>query len=427
MSDRPGLRIDWRLIAAVLLLAPAVAGTWWTIEGLAARRTLRTELAEISHARYDLLNADRWVARIVPILDARIDALDFTKADRAGLKPTVIKALNRLLEQVKNKMTAPPANGSGGGLMGAGNAMMANLMMNALKPHVAEYADIVLAEIGRPDTKAALKRYVRGALTDAARTTFGHVDMRWSDYVFKKHNCTELAACQQEIGRKIAQADAEIKNAYLAALATGALAFAVLMLGVPALARPATVVLMVYCAVLLAGGILTPMIEVEAKITSVKMTFAGTPIVFQEQSLYYQSKSVLEVFRTLIHMGQPEMWAVGVLVLLFSVVFPALKILTLSVVLFRPGLLGSRVVRFLALESSKWSMADVMVLAIFMSFVAFNGLIFNTMGGLREIGAQIAIPTESSKILPGYYLFIGFCLASLFLSKKLERGLRTPA
>jgi hypothetical protein len=70
-------------------------------------------------------------------------------------------------------------------------------------------------------------------------------------------------------------------------------------------------------------------------------------------------------------------------------------------------------------------MADVMALAIFMSYVTFNGLIPNTMSGLLQTGAQIAIPTESSKILPGYLLFIGFCLASLFLSKKLERGIRT--
>ena len=70
-------------------------------------------------------------------------------------------------------------------------------------------------------------------------------------------------------------------------------------------------------------------------------------------------------------------------------------------------------------------MADVMALAIFMSFVAFNGLIGNTMRGLKEVGGDIVIPTDSSKILPGYYLFIGFCLASLFLSKKLERGIQT--
>jgi hypothetical protein len=67
----------------------------------------------------------------------------------------------------------------------------------------------------------------------------------------------------------------------------------------------------------------------------------------------------------------------------------------------------------------------VMALAIFMSFVAFNGLISNTLGELKQTGAELAIPTDSSKILPGYYLFIGFCLASLFLSKKLERGIQT--
>jgi hypothetical protein len=44
---------------------------------------------------------------------------------------------------------------------------------------------------------------------------------------------------------------------------------------------------------------------------------------------------------------------------------------------------------------------------------------------LKETGAELAIPTDSSKLLPGYYLFIGFCMASLLLSKKLERGIRT--
>ena len=112
---------------------------------------------------------------------------------------------------------------------------------------------------------------------------------------------------------------------------------------------------------------------------------------------------MLEVFQTLITMGRPEMSVVGVMVLLFSVIFPVLKMLALSVCLFRPSMLRkSRIVKFLAFESSKWSMADVMVLAIFMSFVAFNGLIGSAMDGLRDAAGQLAIPTNSSKILPGY-------------------------
>ncbi len=198
--------------------------------------------------------------------------------------------------------------------------------------------------------------------------------------------------------------------------------------GRPVLSRSTVVVLMLFCIAVLAGGVFSPMLEVEVRITRLGATLLGAPIEFREQSLYFRSKTVLEVFQTLIEMGRPEMSLVAVLVLLFAVVFPALKMLALSASLFRPAMLRtSRLVKFLAFESSKWSMADVMALAIFMSFVAFNGLIESGMEGLRGAVGQLAIPTNSSKILPGYYLFVGFCLASIFLSKKLERGIASRA
>jgi hypothetical protein len=168
------------------------------------------------------------------------------------------------------------------------------------------------------------------------------------------------------------------------------------------------------------------MLEVEAKISQLKMTLLGQPVVFSDQVLYYQSKSVFEVFRALIDTHRTEMWVVGVLVLMFSVVFPGLKLLASGASLFRPGLLGNPVVLFFALESSKWSMADVMALAIFMSFVAFNGLVGHTLESLKETGADILIPTDSSKILPGYYIFVAFCLASLFVARRLGKELRRP-
>jgi len=186
------------------------------------------------------------------------------------------------------------------------------------------------------------------------------------------------------------------------------------------------VVLMAFCLTMLVGGVLSPMLEVEVRVTKIDATLLGTPIEFNDQSLYYRSKTVLEVFQTLIEMGRPEMTVVGVLVILFSVVFPALKLLALSASLFRPALLKTnRLVRLLAFELSKWSMADVMVLAIFMSFVAFNGVSSSALAGLRTMPDvhQVNIPTDASKILPGYYLFIGFCVASILLSRSLERGI----
>lgn len=418
-------QFDFRLAGSLILLAVAIVFTRMTIDGLEARRKMRTELAEISHVRYGLLNANQWVERLVPILDARIDELDLKNANRASLRPMVQNALYRLLDDVKAKMSAKPAaGGSATGFLGQGNALIADMMIGALRPHVPEYADVVLAELGRPETRDAVRKYVRGVLAEGARNTFGNVDMTWYSGILRQYGCADGRTCQQTIGARIHEADAKITREWVAVLVAAGVAFLLLMSRRGKLRRSHTVILLLFCAVLLVGGVLTPMIEVEARITELKMTFLGAPIEFADQVLYFQSKSVLEVFRALIDRHRPDMWAVGVLVLMFSIVFPILKLVSSVVYLFRPGLLrASRVARFFVLESSKWSMADVMALAIFMAFVAFNGLIPNTMAGLSSGVAQLAIPTDSSKILPGYYLFIGFCVASLFLSKRLGRGI----
>ncbi len=420
-------KFDFRFAAALLLLAPAAFFTWRTVDGLATRRLLRMEQAELGHVRYGLLNADQWVERILPVLEAKIDALDLTAQNGASLRPTVEKALYRLIDQLKEQMSAPPAQGADvAGFAAQAQAMIVNMMAANLRPRVPEFAGMVLAELGKPENRQAVKNYLAGVLVEGAKNTFGAVDMTWYAAILKQHGCADATSCRQELGHRIAVADADIARWYLTALGAATLAFLLLL----AVRRPPrwyhVLLMLLFCAVLLAGGVLSPMIEVEARITRIAFTFFGTPLSFPEQVLYFQSKSVLEVFRTLIEIGQPQMWLVGVLVLMFSVVFPTLKILTLASCLSRPEWLRKfRIVRFFALESSKWSMADVMALAIFMSFVAFNGVISNAMGSLQGPGVQLVIPTDSSKLLPGFYLFIGFVLASLFLSWKLEHGLKT--
>jgi hypothetical protein len=408
-----------RLAAGLLLFAAAANSVWQTLDILTSRRMRRMELAEISHVRYGILNADRWVQKIVPILNAQIDALDLTATSRASLRPMVVNALNHLLNQVQQQLAPKPAAGSGDFLAQA-QAAMVNNMLAGLKPHVPEYADMVLRELGKPENKQAVRDYLRTMVSDGAKATFGTIDMRWYSAILKQYGYADGAACQEELGKRIHELDSRVTFHYILALTASLLAF--LLLGER---RSEIAVQLLFCMVLVVGGVLTPMIEVEAKISKISLTLFGQPISFSEQVLYYQSKSVLDVFRTLITMGQPEMVVVAVLVLMFSVVFPILKVITVGLCLGDPSLLKKyRLARFFALESSKWSMADVMALAIFMSFVAFNGVIGSAMGGLQGRGAELVIPTDSSRILPGFYLFIGFCLASLWLAKKLERSTR---
>ena len=407
-----------RLAASVILLLPAIWFSWKTVDGLSARRVIRTDLAEITHVRYGILSADQWRGIIGPILNAQVDKLDL-KGQSKSLRPMVERSLYALLDNIKTQMTSPNAKPPV-------NAMFVNMIIGSLRPHVPEYTDVVMAELAKPQTQEGFKDSIRAVLDDAVKNTFSSTDMTGYNAILKRYGCSSGVVCEGTLGKQIEVADTQLTRYYLTVLVSAGLGFILLMAGERALSRGAVVVLMLFSIAMLAGGGLSPMLEVEVRVTRLDATLLGTPIEFRDQSLYYRSKTVLEVCQTLIQMGRPEMTLVGVLVILFSVVFPALKMLALGASLFRPALLRTnRLVKLLAFELSKWSMADVMVLAIFMSFVAFNGVNGSAWDGLRDVPnvQQVLIPTNASRILPGYYLFIGFCVSSILLSRKLERGI----
>ena len=418
---------DLRLAAGVILLLLAIWFSWKTVDGLAVRRLIRTDLAEITHARYGILSADQWRDIIGPILNAQVDKLDL-KGQSKSLRPMVERSLYALLDNIKTQMTSPSAKASG--TPRGGNAMLVNMIIASLRPHVPEYTDVVMRELAKSETQKSFKDSIRGVLADAVKNTFSTTDMTTYSAILKRYGCSSGAVCEETLGKQIEEADTKLTRYYVTVLVSAALGFILLIAGKPKLSRGAVVVLMLFCISMLAGGVLSPMLEVEVRVTKLDATLLGTPIEFRDQSLYYRSKTVFEVFQTPIQMGRPEMTLVAVLVILFSVVFPALKMLALGACLFRPALLRTnRFVKLLAFELSKWSMADVMVLAIFMSFVAFNGVIGSAWDGLRDVEnvQQVQIPTNASKILPGYYLFIGFCVSSIFLSKKLEHGIASSS
>ncbi len=422
----PGRTSRWyalRVVVSAILLLPAAWFSFETVNGLAARRVIRTDLAEISNVRYGILSADQWRDIIGPMLNAQIDKIDL-KGQSKSLRPMVERSLYALLDNIKAQMTAPSPKGSA--KPAAANPFLVNMIVTSLRPHVPEYTGVVMKEISKADTQKGFQDSIRGVLADAVKNTFSSTDMTTYNAILQRYGCADGTACEAILSRQIAAADKSLARDYLIVLVSATLAFILLITGKRTLSRGAVVVLMMFSIAMLVGGVLSPMLEVEVRVTKLDATLLGTPIEFRDQSLYYRSKTVLEVFQTLIAMGRPEMTVVGVLVILFSVVFPAMKMLALVACLFRPALLRtSRIVKMLAFQLSKWSMADVMVLAIFMSFVAFNGVIGSAFDGLRDMPnvQQVQIPTDASRILPGYYLFIGFCLSSIILSKKLERGI----
>ena len=79
---------------------------------------------------------------------------------------------------------------------------------------------------------------------------------------------------------------------------------------------------------LLIAGVTTPTIDMEATISQMNFMLIGHPIHFENQVLYFQSKSILDVFWIMITHKDIQMKLVGILLITFSIVFPLLKIIS---------------------------------------------------------------------------------------------------
>ncbi|MEM1000313.1 MAG: paraquat-inducible protein A [Bacteroidota bacterium] len=120
---------------------------------------------------------------------------------------------------------------------------------------------------------------------------------------------------------------------------------------------------------------------------SFNVPFLGAQDVFDE------TRSIMGTIQGLF---EEDNAIVAVLILVFSVVVPVAKALALFVVLLLPQLSIRRGLhRFVGLIS-KWSMADVFVVGVFIAFLSTRSN--------DNVGAELH---------RGFYFFLGYCLVSI--------------
>ena len=428
-----------RRLLALICFASALGLAIHLIGELNRIKVLKTDLAEMHNVRYGLLDADQWVARVSAVLERRINDFELTEANRPQIKRAVEHALETLLVQVEQYLRRRNLEAGGSWLdqlKGAVQQGLQDLLIDfdALRRKVPEYADLVVEELSKPEARREIQAQLKTFLQEAADSSFAKTDRTRLESLLLRYGCAQPEDCAAGIGARIADASRNLPYRVAALFAlVGALfliclsprSIASMAPGTPEpprLDRYQLSLLTAATLILLAGGILTPMIEIEARITELRLLLLGEPVVFTDQVLYFQTKSVFDVVSILMRAGGADMILVAVLIVLFSVVFPALKILATYIYYYDfRGLRHAAPVHFFALRSAKWSMADVLVIAIFMAYIGFSGLVGSQLGTLsRAAKAVEVLTTNGTNLAPGFYLFLGFVLASLLLSSLLE-------
>jgi len=407
------------LIAAVLLSAQMILD-------LRRIQALETDLAELHDVRYGLLNAEVWVDRLAAVLAHQIDTFELTDENRPALKRNIEIALDRVLVEVEQYLRRRNATGdtlwervSGAFRQGVQDFLVD---FTELRAQVPDYADAILEELNRPEARAQLKKQLLAALESTAAATISATDFSAYEAVLARHGCSDAVACQPVLGAEADALDGRAKRFALGVLLAVAGMFFVAWRERPSLTPEVMAMLTAAALVLLAGGVLTPMIDVEARISELRFEILGEPVVFTDQVLYFQTKSILDVVRVLVDTGAWDMVFVAVLITLFSLVFPTLKVLAGFVYYFDwRGLRTNTLVYFFALRSGKWSMADVLVVAILMAYVGFSGLVESQIAAMAGSSRGLdVLTTNGTELRLGFYLFLAFVLASLILSALLE-------
>lgn len=135
--------------------------------------------------------------------------------------------------------------------------------------------------------------------------------------------------------------------------------------------------------------------------------------------VYTQTRSIISAVRNLYDVGSPFP---ATLILLFSVVVPVTKALLVVIATFmRNALSRQRVLNFVA-AIAKWSMADVFVVALFITYLAAEAT--QTMPGQQGAAPLIAFDAQFG---PGFYWFAAYCLFSLASQQYTARLARQAA
>jgi hypothetical protein len=284
-------------------------------------------------------------------------------------------------------------------------------------------ADKLVAEITKPAVYQKLTAAADTALSELSKKAFdsaaasnGHL----MDSVYRRHGATDRVTFERETTIRLAQITKQTYQyawGMLGCIGVILLTWLLLRNRRP-LHKTLFLLSVVSAIILLVVGLSTTMIEIDARIAKMDLHFLGRTISFEDQGLFFQSKSIVDVVALLLDTGRIDSQVVGILILVFSVLFPFMKLGSTGLVLMSEKRWAKKgFFQWFAFESGKWSMADVMVVALLMTFIGFNGIVTSKLETMNYQDLPIAsISTTNTTVQPGYIIFISFVMYSFVLS-----------
>ncbi|RBQ05836.1 paraquat-inducible protein A [Pedobacter miscanthi] len=414
------------LIVALALLLGAEGYFGFRLHELSDQQErIKEDYSDINNITYGLFSVQQWKDNVSRIVHHQVRNLKMTKKQKKVLQTEVEQVLLALIDKAEGLVNKPKKTISG---KIQKFAIKNFVNSDSIKAQVPAFARKIIAEVDNPKNKKQLSKMAIGEFNELAdEEKFDSAFVANANAVksmYKRYQVSSTEALNKKLTTTLVQIWSKTY-----AYSLGMLACVVVVLGFwwgLRKRKDLHVVLFVmslfFAFILLAVGLTASMIEVDARIRSLDFVLLGEHVLFKDQVLFFQSKSIMDVVRVLLGQEGIDSILVGVLILAFSILFPVVKLTSTGIhLLGNKKLAENGVIKYFAFQSGKWSMADVIVIAVLMAYIGLNGLLEGQLQALNIKNDSLTILTTNNTALqPGYIIFISFVLYGLILSTILK-------
>lgn len=389
------------------------------------QEVIKEDYSNVNNITLGLFSVDQWRDKVAGIVNHQVRHFTLTPKQKKELQVEVQQILLALINKAEALVNKKPTS-IGGKLKKLAVKTFVNT--DKIKAQVPDFAKTILAKVDNPESKNKLSTLALNKFDQAQQSGSLDSTITANDSVRNTMYRKYHASSPDELNNKLTSLLNSIRTTTYA-YSFGMLGCVVVVLMLWWFFRKrvdlhATLFIMslLFAFILLAVGLTASMIEVDARIKSLDFVLLGEHVVFKNQVLFFQSKSILDVVEVLIKQPAVDSIGVGILVLAFSILFPIMKLTSTGIhLLSKRKLAENKVIKYFAFQSGKWSMADVIVIAILMTYIGLNGLLESQLSGLNIKSDFLTILTTNNTALqPGYIIFISFVLYGLVLSTILK-------
>lgn len=389
------------------------------------QQEIKTDYSVSNNITFGILSVDQWREKMSAVVDEKVNEYNMTDWQKKELQKKVAKQLNTLVDKAVAEVNKPQKSIGGKLKKLAFNAVVDP---DEIKAEVPNFAATIVDRINKPASKKRLKSIINTKIDQLKKETFDNTEpasVTVKRHIYKKYHVDNTEAFEKTINLQLTNIQRSMYDYTYAMIGCVLLALCLWLLlkKQVSLYTALYILSLLFAFVLLLVGVTSTIIEVDARIQSLNFTLLGEKLAFKNQVLFFQSKSIIGVIKSLVGQPKPDAVLVGILILLFVIILPVLRMVGKGILIWgREKYAENKLVRFLALDLGKWDMANVMVVGIAMTYIGLNGILQSQLSGLNIKEELLSTVTQNNTALqPGYYIFVAYVVYVSVLSLILKR------